>query len=57
MTGEEKIKAALEHLETREQRIGGYDAVIVPVHVEKNGQHGTLTSIMYYATPKVSRKW
>lgn len=54
VTGAEKIKAALEHLETREQRIGGYDAVIVPVHVPRdiNGNMTSLTSIMYYATPQ-----
>jgi len=52
VTGEEKIRAALEHLETREQRIGGYEAVIIPVHcTDENGNNVTLTSIMYYATP------
>lgn len=53
VTGEDKIKAALEHLETREQRIGGYDAVIIPVHVtDVNGNLTSMTSIMYYATPQ-----
>lgn len=53
VTGAEKIKAALEHLETRERHIGGYDAVIVPVHIsDVNGNMTSLQSIMYYATPE-----
>ena len=49
ITGADKIAAALEHLETREQKIGGYDAVIVPVYVDDGSP---MMSIMYYATPQ-----
>jgi len=49
ITGADKIAAALEHLETREQKIGGYDAVIVPVYVDDGS---TMMAIMYYATPQ-----
>lgn len=53
VTGEEKIKAALEYLNTRECRIGGYEAVIVPVYVPNpDGTTSSMPAILYYATPK-----
>lgn len=53
VTGEEKIKAALDYLEQRERHLGGYDVVIVPVIVPGvDDCCENLVSILYYATPQ-----
>lgn len=53
VTGTEKIKAALDYLETRERHLGGYDIVIVPVIIpDIDGSNKSLVSILYYATPQ-----
>lgn len=53
VTGSEKIKSALDYLETRERILGGYDVVIVPVLIpEADACTKSLISILYYATPQ-----
>jgi len=60
VTGAEKVKAALDYLETRERHLGGYDIVIVPVVIQNTDTTydtddvttTSLISILYYATPQ-----
>ncbi|XP_002161470.1 glutathione-specific gamma-glutamylcyclotransferase 1 [Hydra vulgaris] len=48
--GADKVRKALDSLQTREQQLGHYDIRIVPVHILETND--ILYSVVYYATPE-----